>query len=724
MRGKQQTGLWRDQLFLRLSVAFMAFFIPTCVIFMTALGYLSQSSQAFAHENITRQADTAMKEIESHFSYIHRLWAGLQSDESIRSVDMSHPRSARTVAAFQNAVARFNAERYTDEYIRHIFLYAEDDTILSSDGIYPKEQFFRLVLPETHIAMDTLDAFLVSTKSVHYDTTAAAQAHTISIVYPFHGSNQRRCLVIVLDTSKLLNTLTGYAPYSGSFFELTGTQGELLAVTPSARPSASTSLSLRVVSSQLGWSCLVSVPFASVRHESAMMMLWLAILFFLLFFAEALLSFYISLRIYFPLQSMRSLVGAKEDRRGKSALAELDALSQALEKMHTESVQQRQTLLQRYIDSAFPMLLSGSGSAEHVEKTLMEHCGFQGPRCVCAAIQHTAEVLTPAMLQPYEEAFRLYRFQAEEGLTLLLIDCPDGTDAPRLLASISRDILSRHPQEIQRIAVGRATGIINGLAKALSDCLTPLYRAITMDNGEKLLLASDAPGSARYIYSFHDELRILEAVRKGDGDAACMMIDDIILRNFESGVAHEQMLCLFRELRDTARRLAGSGAAPMEIPESSFYLCQPQKAREEIKHIFRELTHRRYPAAAIQRSETSQPPENGATLLVNRATVHISEHYMEDIGLEQIAQALGVSAKYLSRIYKEHTGVNLTEQLSAIRVTCACHLLEETNQSIGDIMALSGFVNHTTFLRVFRRATGLSPTDYRRLHSISEGVEP
>ena len=79
---------------------------------------------------------------------------------------------------------------------------------------------------------------------------------------------------------------------------------------------------------------------------------------------------------------------------------------------------------------------------------------------------------------------------------------------------------------------------------------------------------------------------------------------------------------------------------------------------------------------------------------------------------------MNISPKYLSRIFKQLIGVNLSEYLVYIRVEQAKKLLL-TDENLNDIMAKIGINNRTTFTRIFKKLEGVSPNEYRNAHRSS-----
>ena len=92
----------------------------------------------------------------------------------------------------------------------------------------------------------------------------------------------------------------------------------------------------------------------------------------------------------------------------------------------------------------------------------------------------------------------------------------------------------------------------------------------------------------------------------------------------------------------------------------------------------------------------------------------MKENYDKPLNLETIAEECGVSPSYFSRKFKAETGEKYIDALTDIRIQEAERLLEETDESILDIMEKVGYLDDKHFRRVFTKRTGMTPTEYRK----------
>ncbi|UJF32373.1 AraC family transcriptional regulator [Paenibacillus hexagrammi] len=94
---------------------------------------------------------------------------------------------------------------------------------------------------------------------------------------------------------------------------------------------------------------------------------------------------------------------------------------------------------------------------------------------------------------------------------------------------------------------------------------------------------------------------------------------------------------------------------------------------------------------------------------------YMDEHHAErGMGLSALAERVSVTAAHFSRVFKQLTGMNVTDYVNAKRIVRAKELLLTTEASIDVIADRCGFDSLPYFHRVFKAATGLTPGIFRR----------
>lgn len=96
-----------------------------------------------------------------------------------------------------------------------------------------------------------------------------------------------------------------------------------------------------------------------------------------------------------------------------------------------------------------------------------------------------------------------------------------------------------------------------------------------------------------------------------------------------------------------------------------------------------------------------------------RAAAYIAEHYREDLSLDAVAQAIYVSASYLSGCFPQTMGMGFVEYIHHTRIEHAKGLLLNTNLKIYQVAEQVGYRDHKYFSQIFKKLTKSSPGEYR-----------
>lgn len=109
---------------------------------------------------------------------------------------------------------------------------------------------------------------------------------------------------------------------------------------------------------------------------------------------------------------------------------------------------------------------------------------------------------------------------------------------------------------------------------------------------------------------------------------------------------------------------------------------------------------------------------------INICKEYIYSHIKERITIEDLADELGVSASYLSRLFKKETGDSVSAYIRSQKIEMAKNLLQYSDYSMIDIANRLSFSSQSHFIQQFRDATGMTPKKYRDLnHAIQWDIE-
>jgi len=102
--------------------------------------------------------------------------------------------------------------------------------------------------------------------------------------------------------------------------------------------------------------------------------------------------------------------------------------------------------------------------------------------------------------------------------------------------------------------------------------------------------------------------------------------------------------------------------------------------------------------------------------LRDRLKSYIERNYDNDtLSLNAIADAMGMSPSYVSRYFKNQTGIAISEYVDEVRMERAKELLQKGDMTVKEVATRIGYSDQTHFIRKFKRKEGVTPQQYRRL---------
>lgn len=101
--------------------------------------------------------------------------------------------------------------------------------------------------------------------------------------------------------------------------------------------------------------------------------------------------------------------------------------------------------------------------------------------------------------------------------------------------------------------------------------------------------------------------------------------------------------------------------------------------------------------------------------LLSPAIEYINENFAEQISVSHLAKLCSVSETHMRRLFSEHLGVSPVQYIASIKLSRAKEMLRYDPSDISDIAQTLGFSGVFYFCRFFKKETGMTPGNYRRL---------
>ena len=97
---------------------------------------------------------------------------------------------------------------------------------------------------------------------------------------------------------------------------------------------------------------------------------------------------------------------------------------------------------------------------------------------------------------------------------------------------------------------------------------------------------------------------------------------------------------------------------------------------------------------------------------LNKAVKFIMDHWNENISVEEMAEAAGVSQSKLFSLFKEQLGQSPVSYLNAIKINYAMQYLESGDYTLAEVCQMTNFHSESYFRRVFLSITGCTPAKF------------
>ena len=256
------------------------------------------------------------------------------------------------------------------------------------------------------------------------------------------------------------------------------------------------------------------------------------------------------------------------------------------------------------------------------------------------------------------------------------------------------------------VGIGSVSEGLMGLRESHKEAMRSISPASNLRYVVLNLNNSKKGAGHSYYFTITDEENLHNFLLAGKKDQALAYVNQIYDNNIH--ISDFSLIHLNMQIINTIFKVMGLKSIPYDdekkgdIAIISDIVAMPQY---QIRDTINEL---------VEKISTYILTTNDTQFSTTIVEFMQANYHDEHLCLDSIAAVTGIPAKQVSRMFKEQFGVNFVDYLAQIRINKAKEYLKTTNKTIAEILTLTGFNNRNTFLRTFKKITGLSPSEYKK----------
>lgn len=194
------------------------------------------------------------------------------------------------------------------------------------------------------------------------------------------------------------------------------------------------------------------------------------------------------------------------------------------------------------------------------------------------------------------------------------------------------------------------------------------------------------------------EKALLQAFEQGDRNGCGKVLDEIWNRMRDRLVPMPMVKYAALELLDLCMRAAQRSCSGETLQRTTTH--------PELKDALLRTLADHFPQAT--KPPLTDHPE------INKILDIIHRDYSQPLTVKSLADSVAMDENYVSGLFKRKTGKNLIAYLHEVRIRAAMRLLRETTLSVSEVGQQVGFLNDNYFIKIFKRITNLTPSDYKK----------
>jgi len=485
------------------------------------------------------------------------------------------------------------------------------------------------------------------------------------------------------------------------------------------------------------------VPINNFFYEINQIKMFSILLMLLMSIIGAIFILFFSMQNYRPLNEIKNILQSRVKITDTQQLNEYDLIKNLInvslskeEEMHNQMLKFAPVLRNNF----FIRLLNGNIDQDSIDQSNLESLNikFESDKFIVALLEIddcsnfirddteqeyglTSFVITNVANELLSNlGFKTYNVILSKTKMVFIINIPDeaqnNIDTSQQAFDTLVEFLQRHFSIFVSVGISSVVEKPNALKEAFDQAQNALSLKFTKSNIKVFnynLLSSEISDNSTYL-THEIENRLINTVKEGNIEKLMAVLDnifDISLKSNSPSFAKMIYIHLYGIYYQLVNSLIGNEkplAKADKVIESIVNEKNAKSIFEKIRADFIELT----------RNISTNKLKNGNDLITKIIDIIEKDYTNPDMSLTSLAENFDITPQYLSAIFKEKTGKNLSDYILNLRLTKAKELLLSTDFSVNKIAKMIGYTEVSGFTKAFKKLEGVSPNKFREINNI------
>lgn len=316
-------------------------------------------------------------------------------------------------------------------------------------------------------------------------------------------------------------------------------------------------------------------------------------------------------------------------------------------------------------------------------------------------------VITNVFEELLGQGYKSFVTEIDEKIVFLVnLQAPEPVNPVQELASIIEELqgfFGKYYDLSLTASISDAHTGIRGMQEAYQEAIEAHEYKLIAGNGKIISFQSLKYNVRDYFYPLEKEQKLVNCIKSGEFEKGKQLLDDIIRSNFKDGTPTAEMTRYFMlDLASTVVKTVKEIAA--DEPVEKLFEC------ETVAELQTEITNTLSLVCKRIQSKTG----NRFYEMSRNIIQFVNNHYGEvTLNVAMIADHLGITPSYMSKLFKEQTGETLPDYINKVRLEKAKVLLRDEKLNISEAAIKVGYLNSNALIRSFKKYEGVTPGKYK-----------